>query len=321
MAAPLTAVWSNLDTVWGGVRDNLDGFFGGLSNPESRFTGTNFGPSFRIAGEWTSSDKPVLTVAAKQALYLRAVTYDIYNGHGWDQTPGRERHVDSEAPTFTDSTSEAPTIGGDAFVNETIEIQVQSPTGRYLYSSGYPLKTFVPVLVVEPGDQPFLGAMKATTPVDPGRSYSMTVLLSKATRTELRAAGTDYPSDVAQFYLGTDGVTTRTRELAQQVVDAAEATNPFDQADALTRFLQGDNFEYRTTAPLPTDPNQDLVDYFLFDPQNRGQWASASSTRRPWWSWPARSGFRRAWRSATPPASACRTRTPRPTRRCPRCGR
>ncbi|HEY8177879.1 MAG TPA: transglutaminaseTgpA domain-containing protein [Candidatus Limnocylindria bacterium] len=269
VAAPLTAVWNNLDTVWGGVRDNLDGFFGGLSNPESRFTGTNFGPSFRIAGEWTSSDKPVLTVAAKQALYLRAVTYDIYNGHGWDQTPGRERHVDSEAPTFTDSTSEAPTIGGDAFVNETIEIQVQSPTGRYLYSSGYPLKTFVPVLVVEPGDQPFLGAMKATTPVDPGRSYSMTVLLSEATRTELRAAGTDYPSDVAQFYLGTDGVTTRTRELAEQVVDAAEASNPFDQADALTRFLQGDNFEYRTRAPLPTDPNQDLVDYFLFDPQNR----------------------------------------------------
>jgi transglutaminase-like putative cysteine protease len=268
VAAPLTAVWNNLDTVWGGIRDNLDGFFGGLSNPESRFTGTNFGPSFRIAGEWTSSDKPVLTVAAKQALYLRAVTYDVYNGHGWDQTPGRERHVDSEAPTFTDSTSEAPTIGGDAFVNETIEIQVQTPTGRYLYSSGYPLKTFVPVLVVEPGDQGFLGAMKATTPVDPGRSYSMTVLLSRATRTELRAAGTDYPSDVAQFYLGTDGVTTRTRELAQQVVDAAEASNPFDQADALTRFLQGDNFEYRTIAPLPTDPTQDLVDYFLFDTQN-----------------------------------------------------
>ena len=64
VAAPLTAVWNNLDTVWSGVRDNLDVVFGGLSNSESRFHGTNFGPSFRIAGEWTSSDKPVLTVAA-----------------------------------------------------------------------------------------------------------------------------------------------------------------------------------------------------------------------------------------------------------------
>ena len=98
VAAPLTAVWNNLDTVWGGVRDNLDGFFGGLSNPESRFTGTNFGPSFRIAGEWTSSDEPVLTVAAKQALYLRAVTYDVYNGRRLGPDAGARAAGGERAP-------------------------------------------------------------------------------------------------------------------------------------------------------------------------------------------------------------------------------
>ena len=266
VAAPLTAVWNNMDTVWSGVRDNLDVFFGGLSNSESRFHGTNFGPSFRIAGEWTSSDKPVLTVAAKQGLYLRAVTYDVYDGHGWAQTPGSKRQVEREQPTFGPDSPEVPTVG-DAFENETIEVQIQEPTSRYLYSAGYPVKTFAPVLVVESGGQPFLGALEATGPVEPGSGYAMTVAISKATRAQLRAAGTNYPPQVAQFYLGTEGVTERTRQLADQIADAAEATNPYDQADALTRYLQGNEaFSYSTTAPLPTDPEQDLVDYFLFDP-------------------------------------------------------
>ena len=266
VAAPLTAVWNNLDTVWIGVRENLDGFFGSLSNPDSRFTGTNFGPTFRLAGEWTSSDKAMLTVAASERLYLRAVTYDIYNGHGWDQSPGREREVASEGPTFGDESPEKPTIG-DAFENETIEIEIQEPSGRYLYSSGYPVKTFAPVLVVESGNQPFLGALKATGPLESGSTYSMTVAKSQATKAQLRVAGTDYPNAIRQFYLGTDGITQRTRDLALDVVGTA--SNPYDQAEALARFLQGDpTFRYRTNVRLPADPEQDFVDYFLFDREN-----------------------------------------------------
>ena len=267
VAAPLTTVWNNLDTVWSGVRDNLDGLFGGLSNPESRFHGTNFGPSFRIAGEWTSSDDPVLTVAAKEGLYLRDYTYDIYTGHGWGQTPGRRREVAYEQPTFPDYTPEEPTVG-DAFKVETFEVEIQMSSDRDLYSAGFPIKAFVPVIVTESANQPFLGALEATTPIEPGRSYSMTVALSEATKEQLRAAGTDYPTEIERYYLGTAGVTERTRQLAQQIVDAANATTPFDQADALVRFFQGDDsFTYSTSASLPTDPERDLVDYFLFDPE------------------------------------------------------
>jgi transglutaminase-like putative cysteine protease len=267
VAAPLTAVWNNLDTVWSGMRENLDGIFGGLSNSESRFTGTNFGPSFRIAGQWSSSDEPMLTVAAEEGLYLRAVTYDIYNGRGWEQSPGHERAVASEQDTFGDDSPEKP-LFGDAFENETIEIVFQQPlVGRYLVSAGYPIKTFAPVLVVEPGDQPFLGALKATAPVSPGEGYFITVALSNATKAELRAASTDYPREIEQYYLSEAGVTDQTRELAQAI--AGDATNPYDQAEALAQYLHGDqSFEYRTTTRLPSDPNQDLVDYFLFDPQN-----------------------------------------------------
>ena len=269
VAAPLTAVWNNLDTVWTDVRDRLDVVFGGLSNPDSRFHGTNFGSQFSIAGEWTSDDDPILTLAAKQALYLRAVTYDVYTGHGWAQTPGGERQVESEQPIFPDDTPEAPTVT-DAFDVQTIEVQIQKSGGRHLFTAGYPIRSFVPVVVVETADEPFLGALKATTAVESGRTYALTAAISQATKTQLRAAGTNYPTAIARHYLGTPGVTEQTRQEAERVVDGANATNPFDAAEALVRYFQGDpSFEYRTVARLPADPERDIVDYFLFDPAGR----------------------------------------------------
>ena len=46
VAAPLTGAWRNLDGVWTGVRDQFEGVFGSLTNPQSRITGSSFGPSF-----------------------------------------------------------------------------------------------------------------------------------------------------------------------------------------------------------------------------------------------------------------------------------
>ena len=264
VAAPLTAVWNNLDTVWDGVRGPLDAVFGGLNSGESRFTGTNFGPDFRISGNWSSSDEAVLSVAADRAVYLRAATYDIYTGHGWAQSPGRERDVGAEQFLFAKGSPEAPTL--DAFDVRTIEIAIEQPSSRTLYTAGYPIKAFLPVKMVDIGDTQFLGAMKATTSIPQGSSYSLTVALSRATVAQLENAGTDYPSSVTQLYLGTNGLTDRTRQLAQAVTRGDE--NPYDQAIHLTKFLQGKDFAYRTTAPISSDPSRDAVDFFLFDPQN-----------------------------------------------------
>jgi transglutaminase-like putative cysteine protease len=265
VAAPLTAVWSNLDTVWSDVRGQLDLVFGGLSNSDSRFGGTSFDDSFSIRGEWTSRDDPVLTVAAADGLYLRAYTYDIYTGHGWAQTPGRERQVPSAERIFPEYSPESPTKGA-AFEVETIEILMERSSDRSLFSTGYPIKVFAPAIVVESGDQPFLGALKAVTSIPPGSSYSMTAAMSRATKAQLRSAGTSYPAEIEQFYLGLSGVTDRTADLARQIVDGAGAETPYDRAEALARYLQGDNsFQYRTVAPKPSNPDQDSVDFFLFD--------------------------------------------------------
>jgi transglutaminase-like putative cysteine protease len=265
VAAPLTAVWNNLDTVWDGVQNRLDLVFGGLNSGESRVNGTNFGPHLRITSRRDSSDEPVLSVAVDRAVYLRATTYDIYTGHGWAQSPGPERQVAAEQLLFPRNAPEAPTL--DAFDIQTIELAIEQPSARTLFTAGYPIRAFLPVRLIEVGGQPFLGAMQATTSIPAGSSYSMTVALSEATQAQLRTSGTDYPAAVKQLYLGTNGLTQRTRDLAERIVQTANATNPYDKAAALARFLQGNDFTYSTTAPVSGDPNRDAVDFFLFDPQ------------------------------------------------------
>jgi hypothetical protein len=96
-------------------------------------------------------------------------------------------------------------------------------------------------------------------------------VISDATEAMLAGAGTAYPPDILSTYLGTPGVTARTKELARGIVDAAHATDPYHEAVALAAYLHNSpRFRYATTAPLPTDPNRDLVDFFLFDQEHGG---------------------------------------------------
>jgi len=269
VAAPLTAVWNNLDTVWSDVRGQLDIIFGGLDNSASRFQGTNFGSDFSISDQWSARDDPVLTVAGGQGLYLRAVTYDIYNGRGWEQTPGREREVGAEQPVFPpDYSPEEPTVR-EAFTVKRVEIQIQRASGRILFTTGFPMLLSAPVRVEESADQPFLGAVSATTSIPPGSSYFLTAALSNATETQLSEAGTDYPQEIVDHYLGVEGVSDATKQLAEEIAAQARGGNDnYSRARAVADyFFANDEFSYSTTAQLPNDPNRDLVDFFLFDPE------------------------------------------------------
>jgi transglutaminase-like putative cysteine protease len=265
VAAPLTNVWNNLGGAWDEVRDGLDGVFGGFANSNARVGGTSFGESFSISGQWFSDDEPVMTVAATDAYYMRTTTYDIYTGRGWDSTPGSERPVETKTLIFPDYTPERPTQA-DAFERVTISVQFQNPVRRYLYTPGYPIAAFAPVVVTESGDQPFLGQLQAAGPLAAGLGYLITADVSVATESQLASAGTDYPEEIEAYYLGIDGVTDDTAALARRIVTDAGATTAYDMAKALATYLQRDpRFRYAESAPIPDDPDRDIVDFFLFD--------------------------------------------------------
>jgi len=268
VAAPLTTVWQGLEGAWGDVRDGLDGVFGGLSNPDSRIRGTEFGSSFVIRGTWASGDEAVMTVAEQRPYYLRTITYDVYTGHGWVRTPGRERRVAPGDPVFPAYTPERP-LSATAFELETITVLLQREVGRNIFAPGYPVAVFSPLIVQEPGGLPLLGGLESGVPLEVGTGWQITAAISRATEAELAGAGDEYPEAVVATYLGTDGITQRTRDLAQALAATASAADPYHQAKVIAAYLQRDpRFTYATRAPLPEDPDQDLVDFFLFDTEN-----------------------------------------------------
>jgi transglutaminase-like putative cysteine protease len=265
VAAPLTKVWSNLDGLWTDVRTSLEGAFGGLAGADSRIQGTNFGTSFRVRGSWTSSDSPVMTVAAQRGYYMRTVTYDIYTGHGWSSSEGSDRRVaagDRIFPAGLD-TPERP-LG--AFEIETVTVEMQRDGVRNVFTPGFPRSALAPLVVHQPGGLPLLGSLQAGSAIDEGTGYLITAAISNATEAMLAGAGTDYPPEIVATYLTTEGVTGRTATTANDVITAAGATDPYHEAKALADYLRSDpQFSYATVAALPSDPTRDLVDFFLFD--------------------------------------------------------
>jgi transglutaminase-like putative cysteine protease len=263
VAAPLTQAWRGLDGVWTGVRDELEGVFGSLTNPESRISGSSFGPSFTVAGQWITSDDEALVLRARRPLYLRTTTYDLYTGRGWSRTEGPRRTVAATERLFTVSTTERPTEE-ESVVVERIEIEMRQSIGRNLFSAGSPLGFLVPSAVIESGGHPVLGGIEQVESLDEGDSYQVQVALSIATKAQLGTAGRDYPPEIGALYLATPGLTDRVRELAEEVT--AQAENDYERAELLAAYLKNDpSFTYSTDGPV-TPEGQDLVDFFLFDP-------------------------------------------------------
>lgn len=262
VAAPLTGAWRSLDGVWTGVRDQFEGVFGSLTNPQSRITGSSFGPSFTVFGEWVSNDEEVLVLASDRPLYLRARTYDVYTGRGWEQSDLAARDVAAGDPIFPDTLLERPIVASAVDVSE-IAIEMRQVIGRNVFTAGSPLRVFAPVTVQQPQGLPLTGALEWPQAPAVGETYTLQVAISRATEAELAVAGDDYEDEIRRLYLDASRVTDQVAQLAREIVNEAGAETPYDMAKALADYLRGSEFTYATTGPeVPRDG--DLVDTFLF---------------------------------------------------------
>ncbi len=114
----------------------------------------------------------------------------------------------------------------------------------------------------------FIGSLR------PPYTYTLTEATPKVDVTTLRNAGTDYPGWLTPYQSVYEGgriasgyATTRDEEiasLAQSIVRAAGATNPYDEAKAIESwFLVKGRFTYTLTPP-PAPAGVRPLDYFLF---------------------------------------------------------
>lgn len=105
-------------------------------------------------------------------------------------------------------------------------------------------------------------AIYASSGVQSGESYNVTSLMANATSAQLQQAGTNYPQEITQRYMGVPPHSQRTDQLAHQIT--ANFTNPFDKATAIEMWLR-QNMKYDENVPNPPSNSNDLVDYFLFN--------------------------------------------------------
>ena len=96
-----------------------------------------------------------------------------------------------------------------------------------------------------------------------GDAYTVTSLISIATADELRGASTSYPQWVSGANLYVGARNARVNELAETIVNDAGATNPYDKAKAIERWLRL-NIEYNEAISAPP-PNADTVAWVLFE--------------------------------------------------------
>src|SRR3989442_1404361 len=110
-----------------------------------------------------------------------------------------------------------------------------------------------------------LGSLQPSTSAG---SYAVTVDYSTATTTDLQGPGTTYPDWLAQYTAvpanyRNPAVWAKIHSLALEIVNAAGAGHPYDQASAIEADLRDPkNLTYKRPPPA-TPPGMDAMDYFL----------------------------------------------------------
>ncbi len=273
------AAWNNVNGSFSGVRENFERLFNAIRNPGYR-ADDFYGDSLALGRSTGLTDREMFTATIEavdigaedqaailspiQRLYWRSITYQTYSG-SWslsDQLEFRDvddaragtlpltdyrlrRDVAAVITTSTASTSKLFVLPQPLQVDRDSSWQVGvTPIGQVDPVS-------VRALTMLQGDD---------------RTYRVVSSLSVADAPSLRSATREYPSWISATYLQLPGtVTTRTRDLARQIVSEAGASNVFDQAQAITNWLRR-NITYDLGVAGPPEGTEP-IDWFLFESQ------------------------------------------------------
>jgi transglutaminase-like putative cysteine protease len=248
--------WSRATAPWQGMEGEFDRWFAALNANDRTARGLSFGRTLAPRGSFDLGDTAVLEVKANGPVYLRATTADRYA---------------SQAITSSETTTTAFDLNSDLVPQDQIplgrgvlqaQIKVLASRTSVAFAPDQPIRFSMATEVDSRSAPDDVVAVHLDTPVQQNQEYTVVSAISTATTQDLRAAGEDYPDAVRRYYLQLP------RSLPRRVIDLAHeatngATSAYDKAAALETYLR-DNYTYSThVASVP--PDQDWVDYFLFD--------------------------------------------------------
>ncbi len=251
-SAPLASAWGGADQWLIEAGRSLQRYFSFVQNVRGPVA-VDFGPSAPIGRTWITNGEVAVTVQVpagdKTKYYWQAVAYDKFDGNGWswstEATSGRGR----DQPIL-DDTLEPPIADGRRSV--TVEVQPANFHGSRVLSPGAPTSVSRETRLTTIGEDGFFAGLD-TQPGDV--DYQVTALVpilgdadpKGLTENRLRAAGTDYPAEVAADYLGVppNALGPDATALLKRVeFGLGKQNTPYDLAKGLVDELHSSRFTY-----------------------------------------------------------------------------
>ncbi len=280
--AQVARAWRTISLPLTAAREGWEKAFSTINAPPGSGGGNFATGIIRAGGPRSLGDAEVLRIRSSKYDYWRAVAKDRYTGQGWDDTVGERARselgfsteIQARSPVAANTNVPQADLAGRTLITQTIELVNQYNTDLLIFGGQFDSAS-IPVLVqngvlIANNGQPVpnfdeTAAVFTETPLRQTETYTVATYVSTVDEQSLRDAGTNYPDWVKGHYLQLpDSVTDRTRQKAQEVIQQAGATNPYDQAKAIQDYLR--TLTYDETRPTPPF-DRDWVDYFLFTAQ------------------------------------------------------
>ncbi|MBP6471105.1 MAG: hypothetical protein KBE23_03400 [Chloroflexi bacterium] len=190
------------------------------------------------------------TASMMRGAHWRALSYNVYTGRGWALSEEREEPFAAGQPI------PLPAAAGQTPIRQNVVWQYDNRLIRY--TMGLPVSFDHDVVALWRGRDDLSRVQGAP------EEYLAVSSLTTASASALRGtAVADVPSAIlARYTQLPPDLPERIPALAQKI--AGNLPNPYDQALALERFLR--QYPYSLDV-APPPPEQDPVDYFLFDLQ------------------------------------------------------
>ncbi|MDX1744742.1 MAG: transglutaminaseTgpA domain-containing protein, partial [Halobacteriales archaeon] len=196
-----------------------------------------------IIGTIRLSPQVRFTVSASEQERWRVGAYDRYTGTGWVRT--------GSAVPYQGTLQRPP--GQSRRVVQTMTVEGRMST---MPAAWKPIRVGGDTNVMVSD----LGGLQPTQSFATGDEYTVESAVPLTSPAQLRRTGTDYPDAIHERYTQVpESTPQRVADLTEQVT--AEATNPYDTAVAIERYLESEK-QYSLDV---NRPDGDIADAFLFE--------------------------------------------------------
>ncbi|NPV09216.1 MAG: DUF4129 domain-containing protein [Anaerolineae bacterium] len=252
-------LWVRFERPWRQVQQRWTELFPTQGGTASSAQTGLYGDSLVMGGPVRLGPEELYEVSGGPPSRMQGMIYDLYDGRQWWSTASSIGLLEpGDFPA-----SEA--FLGRVFVDQAIRVLrdtralLAAPAPKWF---DLPVKSEHVSFASQPGvNELDIYAATSRRVLAAGEMYRAMSAVSVATKEELRRAGSYYPSWLPDAYLNLPAsLPQRVRDLAAEIT--AEASNPYDKAEAIEAYLR--QLDYNTEVAAPP-PGRDAVDYFLFD--------------------------------------------------------